>query len=103
MNNNIMNLSELVDYQEGSVVSRTLIDKETGTVTFFAFDKGEGLSEHTTPYDALVQIIDGEAVIEISGEKYNVKAGEMIIMPANDPHALQAENSFKMMLVMIKD
>jgi quercetin dioxygenase-like cupin family protein len=103
MDINIMNLSEFVDYQEGSVVSKTLIDKETGTVTLFAFDEGEGLSEHTAPYDALLQIIDGEALIEISDKKYNLKAGEMIVMPANDPHALQAENRFKMMLVMIKD
>ena len=96
-------ISKMVDYQEGSVVSRTVIDKDTGTVTFFAFDKGEGLSEHTAPYDALVQIIDGEALIEISGESYNVKKGQTILMPADEPHALQAEERFKMILVMIKD
>lgn len=96
-------LSSMIDFQEDSVVSRTLIDKEAGTITLFAFDDGEGLSEHTAPYDALVQILDGEAVVEISGKIYNLEAGEMIIMPANDPHALRAEKKFKMMLVMIKE
>ncbi len=96
-------LSSMIDFQEDSVVSRTLIDKEAGTITLFAFDDGEGLSEHTAPYDALVQILDGEAVVEISGEIYNLEAGEMIIMPANDPHALRAEKKFKMMLVMIRE
>ena len=102
-NSKVVNVSKMVDYQDGSVVSRTVIDKDTGTVTFFAFDKGEGLSEHTAPYDALVQIIDGEALIEISGESYNVQKGQTILMPADEPHALQAEKRFKMMLVMIKD
>ncbi len=101
-NNKVKNLSKMVDYQEDSVVSRTLIDKETGTVTLFAFDEGESLSEHTAPYDALVNVMDGEAIIEISGESYNVNKGEMIIMPADEPHALRAEKKFKMMLVMIK-
>ncbi len=95
-------LEELVSYQEGSVVSRTLIDKETGTVTLFAFDEGEGLSEHTAPYDALVYVYDGEAEITISGEPHTVRKGETIIMPANDPHALRATTPFKMMLVMIR-
>ena len=98
----VKNLSELVAYQEGSVVSRTIMDKETGTVTVFSFDKGEGLSEHTAPFDALVYILDGEAEITISGEVYRVKAGEMIIMPANDPHALKAITPYKMLLVMIR-
>ena len=88
-------LSSMIDFQEDSVVSRTLIDKEAGTITLFAFDDGEGLSEHTAPYDALVQILDGEAVVEISGEIYNLEAGEMIIMPANDPHALRAEKKIQ--------
>jgi quercetin dioxygenase-like cupin family protein len=83
-------------------VSRTLIDKKTGTVTLFAFDKQQGLSEHTAPYDALVQIIDGEAEVTISGKKHQLKQGEMIIMPANKPHALKAIERFKMMLVMIR-
>ncbi len=95
-------LAELVDYQDGSVVSRTVIDKTSGTVTLFAFAQGEGLSEHTTPYDALVQVFDGEAAITVSGEEYRVGAGEMLIMPANEPHALRAEKPFKMMLVMIR-
>ncbi len=96
-------LEELVSYQEGSVVSRTLIDKETGTVTLFAFDEGEGLSEHTAPYDALVYVYNGEAEITISGEPHTVRKGETIIMPANDPHALRATTPFKMMLVMIRE
>ncbi|WP_287582805.1 cupin domain-containing protein [Candidatus Borrarchaeum sp.] len=98
----VKNLSELVAYQEGSVVSRTIMDKETGTVTVFSFDEGEGLSEHTAPFDALVCILDGEAEITISGEAYRVNAGEMIIMPANDPHALRAVTPYKMLLVMIR-
>ena len=93
---------DLLDYQEGSVVSRTLIDKKTGTVTLFAFDEGQGLSEHTAPFDALVHIIDGEAEITISGKGIHVKGGEMIIMPAHEPHALRALKRFKMVLVMIR-
>jgi quercetin dioxygenase-like cupin family protein len=95
-------LENLVNYQEGSVVSRTLIDKKIGTVTLFAFDENEGLSEHTAPYDALVYVYDGESVITISEKEYKVGKGEMIIMPANDPHALRAITPFKMMLVMIR-
>jgi quercetin dioxygenase-like cupin family protein len=95
-------LAELVDYQDGSVVSRTVIDKDSGTITLFAFAQGEGLSEHTTPYDALVQVLDGEAAITVSGEEYRVGGGEMLIMPADEPHALRAEQPFKMMLVMIR-
>ena len=93
---------ELVEYQEGSIVSRTVIDKSTGTLTLFAFDKGQGLSEHTAPFDALVYVFDGEAEVAISGKPVQLKQGEMIIMPANQPHALRAINRFKMMLVMIK-
>jgi quercetin dioxygenase-like cupin family protein len=95
-------LDGLIAYQEGAVVSRTVIDKPAGTVTVFAFDKGQGLSEHTAPFDALVNVIDGEAEITISGRPSRVKKGEMLIMPANDPHALKAVTRFKMMLVMIK-
>ena len=98
----VLNLAELVAYQPGSVVSRTVIDKKTGTCTLFAFDGGQGLSEHTAPYDALVQIIDGEAEITISGKPFHLKQGEIIIMPADKPHALRAAKRFKMMLVMIK-
>ena len=95
-------ISDLIAYQEGSVVSRTIIDKEAGTVTLFAFDQGQGLSEHTAPYDALVQIIEGEANVKISGKKILVKQGEITIMPANHPHALMAVTRFKMLLTMIK-
>jgi len=97
-----LNLAELADYQEGSVISRTIIDKNIGTVTFFAFDKGQGLSEHTAPFDAMVIIIDGEAEISISSKPHLLKHGEMIIMPANEPHALKAVERFKMLLVMIR-
>ena len=95
-------LDKIIDYQTGSVVSKTIIKRSTGTVTLFAFDKGEGLSEHTTPFDALVYLVDGEAEITIEGKVNIVKKGEMIIMPANKPHALKAKENFKMMLVMIK-
>jgi quercetin dioxygenase-like cupin family protein len=97
-----VNLGKLVDYKPGSVVSRTLVNKKAGTVTLFAFDKGQGLSEHTAPYDALVYVIDGEVDITISGEGRHVVEGEMIIMPANQPHALTAAERFKMVLVMIR-
>ncbi len=95
-------LVDLVDYQEGAVVSRTIIDKKTGTVTLFAFDEGEGLSEHTAPFDALVYLLDGEAEIDISGKKLRLKEGEMVIMPANQPHSLKAVRKFKMILMMIR-
>lgn len=95
-------LASLVEYQSGAVVSRQVIAKPTGTVTLFAFDKGEGLSEHTAPFDALVHILDGDAEITISGNLFRLKAGEAIIMPANEPHALKATTRFKMLLVMIK-
>ncbi|MDD5688092.1 MAG: cupin domain-containing protein [Elusimicrobia bacterium] len=97
-----LDLSSLIDYQKDSVVSKTIINKKTGTVTLFAFDKGQGLSEHTAPFDALVYIVDGEADITISGKSINVQQGEMIIMPANKPHALKAVKKYKMLLVMIK-
>jgi len=98
----VRSLSNLVNYQNGTVVSKTLIKKETGTVTLFAFDKGQGLSEHTAPFDALVYVLDGEVKIMISGNPYVLKMGEMIIMPANKPHSLKAIKKFKMMLTMIK-
>jgi quercetin dioxygenase-like cupin family protein len=96
------NPESLVNYQQGSVVSRALIDKNVGTVTLFAFAAGQGLSEHSAPFDALVYILDGEADITISAKPLHLKTGEMTIMPANEPHALKANQSFKMMLVMIK-
>ena len=95
-------LSDLADYQEGSIVSRTILDKKTGTMTFFAFDQGQGLSEHTTPFDAVVYLIEGEAEITISGRALRVNEGEMVIMPANQPHALHAVKRFKMILTMIR-
>jgi len=95
-------ISALVDYQSGAVVSRTIIERKTGTVTLFAFDKGQGLSEHTAPFDALVHIIDGEALITIAGKPITLKAGEVTIMPADKPHGLKAPEKFKMMLVMIR-
>jgi quercetin dioxygenase-like cupin family protein len=96
------NLASLIEYQLGSVVSRTIVDKKAGTVTLFAFDEGEGLSEHTTPYDALVYVLDGEADIVISGKSVLLKKGEVTIMPANEPHALSAVTKFKMLLTMIR-
>ncbi len=95
-------LEDLIDYQEGSVVSRTLVDKETGTVTLFAFDENQGLSEHTAPYDAMVQVLDGEVKITISGKPVDLRKGEITIMPANQPHALAAKTRLKMLLTMIK-
>jgi quercetin dioxygenase-like cupin family protein len=96
------NLTNLINYQDGAVVSRTIIDKKAGTVTLFAFDQNQGLSEHTAPYDALVQILEGEAEITISGNPIKLKQGEATIMPANKPHALTAKTKFKMLLTMIK-
>ena len=98
----ILNVESMLDYQESSVVSRTLVNKDVGTVTLFSFDKGEGLSEHTAPFDALVYVVEGEAEIIISKEKFILKKGQMIIMPADEPHALNAPEKFKMMLIMIK-
>ena len=98
----VFHLKNLVNYQEGSIVSREIVGKKTGTVTVFAFDEGQGLSEHTAPFNALVYILDGEAEILISGKTYNPKEGEMIIIPANEPHALKAIKRFKMLLIMIR-
>jgi quercetin dioxygenase-like cupin family protein len=95
-------LVDMVDYQKEAVVSKTIIDKATGTVTLFAFDQGQGLSEHTAPFDALVQVLDGEVEITISKNPFHLKQGEMIIMPANKPHALKAVKHFKMLLTMIR-
>jgi quercetin dioxygenase-like cupin family protein len=98
----VMKMADLVNYQEGSVVSRTIIDKKTGTVTLFAFAEGQGLSEHKAPFDAMVHVLDGEVEISISGEPFYLKKGEMIIMPADEPHALKAITRFKMILTMIR-
>jgi len=95
-------LNEIANYQSGGVVSKSILAKKTGNITFFAFDKGESLSEHTAPFDAYVQIIEGQANIRISGNDHTLNAGEMIVMPANAPHALFANEPFKMLLVMIK-
>ena len=95
-------LETFIDYADGSVVSKTLIKRETGNLTLFAFDKGQGLSEHTAPFDAVVHILDGRAVITIGGKPQTVSAGHMLVMPAGIPHALQAEERFKMLLVMIR-
>lgn len=92
----------MIGMQTGSVVSRALISKPAGTVTLFAFDAGEGLSEHTAPYDALVQVLDGEADIRVGGQPHVVKAGQILLLPANVPHALNARVSFKMLLTMIR-
>ncbi len=95
-------LADFVNYQEGSVVSREIIRRDTGTVTIFAFDKGQGLSEHIAPFDALVYVVDGEVEIFISGKPYHLNHGEFVILPANEPHALKALSKFKMLLVMTK-
>lgn len=98
----VLTLARLIAYQAGSIVSRTLVERPSGTVTLFAFDRGQGLSEHTAPFTALVQIVEGEAEITLSGKKNRVAAGRAIIMPAGAPHALRAEKRFKMMLTMIR-
>ena len=95
-------VNELAGYQDGSIVSRVLLKQEKGNVTFFAFDKGQELSEHTAPFDALVQVLEGRAEITIAGQPHELQAGEMIIMPANQPHALKAPERFKMLLTMIR-
>ena len=98
----VSRIIDLVDYQEGAVVSRTLIDKKTGTVTLFAFSEGQGLSEHTAPFDALVLILEGEADITIAGKTLRLQTSDITIMPADKPHALKAVKRYKMMLVMIR-
>ena len=101
-NSRVLSLKDAVGYQEGSVVSRTLIDKENGTVTLFAFDEGQGLSEHTAPFDALVITVDGEGEVTVSGVPSQLKEGEMMVLPAGKPHAVRAVKRFKMVLVMIR-
>ncbi|MHC4426969.1 MAG: cupin domain-containing protein [Planctomycetota bacterium] len=96
------NLAELVQYSDDSIVSKTILDKPIGTITLFAFDKSQSLSEHTAPYDAVVQILEGCAKLTIGGEDVKVSAGQIIIMPGNVPHAVAAEEKFKMLLTMIR-
>ncbi|MDO8670039.1 MAG: cupin domain-containing protein [Dehalococcoidia bacterium] len=98
----VLDTAGLVAYQTGSIVSKTVVEAKTGTVTLFAFDEGQGLSEHTAPFDALVQVVDGEAEVTIAGQPLKVRAGEMVLMPANKPHALKALKRFKMVLTMIR-
>jgi quercetin dioxygenase-like cupin family protein len=95
-------VADIAAYQDGSIVSREILKKPTGGVTVFAFDTGQGLSEHTAPFDALVQVLEGQAEIRITGQPHTVNAGELIIMPAHEPHALKALTRFKMMLIMIR-
>ena len=99
----VLNLKDLVAYQEGSIASRMIINKKAGSITIFSFDEGEGLSEHTAPFDAVVTILDGACEVWVSGESHQMKEGDTIIFPANAPHALSAETRFKMMLVMVKE
>jgi len=101
-NSTVLPLSSLINYQEGSIVSRVILKSEAGNVTLFAFDFGQELSEHSAPYDALVHVLDGEVEIRISGKPFLLKTGEALIMPANDPHALKAVKKFMMLLTMIK-
>lgn len=98
----MVHLLDLVSYQEGAVVSRTLLNRPTGTVTLFAFDEGQGLSEHTAPFDALAHLLEGEAEIVVSGKSLPTKAGGAVLMPANQPHSLKALTRFKMLLTMIR-
>jgi quercetin dioxygenase-like cupin family protein len=98
----VKQLAELLRYQDSSIVSRVLLKNKGGTVTMFAFDVGEGLSEHTAPFDALIVVTDGEADVEIAGQGFKVRQGETIILPANQPHALRAVTRFKMLLIMIR-
>jgi quercetin dioxygenase-like cupin family protein len=98
----VVNPEDMVEYQDGAIVSRTIVSKKAGTVTLFAFDKGQGLSEHSAPFDAIVFALDGTVEVTISGKPFKVKRGEALLMPANEPHAVNASERFKMMLVMIK-
>lgn len=97
-----VHLADLIEYQDASVVSRTLVDKPAATVTLFAFDQGQGLSEHTAPFDALVYVVEGQAQVTISGTALSTEAGQVLLMPANEPHALRAVARFKMLLVMVR-
>ena len=98
----VVRVTDLVNYQDGAVVSRTLITRATGTITLFAFDEGQGLSEHTAPFDALAHVLEGQAEIVVSGKPLRTTAGEAVLMPANQPHSLKALSRFKMLLTMIR-
>jgi len=98
----VLKFADMIRYQDGSVVSKEIMKKDSGTVTLFAFDKGQGLSEHTAHFDALVHVLNGSAVVVISGQPYTVNQGEMVIMPANKPHSVSAEEKFQMLLVLLK-
>jgi quercetin dioxygenase-like cupin family protein len=98
----LIHLKEVVNYEEGSIVSRTIVEKNTGTVSLFSFAEGQGLGEHTAPFDALVYVYDGEAEVVITGKPFKLQAGDFIVMPANNPHSLKAIKNFKMMLIMIR-
>jgi quercetin dioxygenase-like cupin family protein len=99
----VLVVNDLVRYQEGTVASRMIVFRKTGTITLFAFDAGEGLSEHSAPYDAILQVTDGEARVSIAGAPFTVRSGEMIILPADKPHAVEAKQRFKMTLTMIRE
>lgn len=99
----VLNLADIIQYQEGTVASRMIVNRKTGSITLFSFDENEGLSEHTAPYDAVVTILDGECEVWVAGKTWQMKAGETIIFPANAPHALSAITRFKMMLIMIRE
>jgi quercetin dioxygenase-like cupin family protein len=99
----VLAVNDLVQYQDGTVASRMIVFRKAGTITLFAFDAGEGLSEHSAPYDAILAVTDGEAVVSIAGSPFTVRTGEMIILPANIPHAVQAKERFKMTLTMIRE
>lgn len=99
----VLKIADMLEYQEDAVVSSEIIKNSAGTVTLFAFDRGQGLSEHTAPFDALVHVVDGSAEVHISGERYAVGSGEIIIMPAGKPHSINAVERFKMLLVMVKE
>ena len=98
----LQELKNLIDYSDDSIVSKTIIDKPTGTITLFAFDKGQGLSEHTSPYDAFVEVIDGSAKLTIGGSGVTACTGQIVIMPANVPHSILAKEKFKMLLTLIR-
>jgi quercetin dioxygenase-like cupin family protein len=98
----VVTLADLVSYQDGAVISRTLVKRATGTITLFAFDEGEGLSEHTAAFDALVEVLEGEAEIAVGGATLRSRAGQAVLLPANQPHALKAVTRFKMLLTMIR-